>query len=108
MEHVWVHEYFRIFFPGIFLVGVLKLLFPAQLSSDMGQFLLLSAFVGLVSTPFSDKLAKKYFHRQIIKTKFYERFISAFLKFHNKSPLTRLKERKVKINNVLSLQSVSR
>ena len=83
MEHVWIHEYFRIFLPGIFFAGLIKLLFPAHLPSDSGQLLLLSAFVGLVSTPFTDKLAKKYFDRQILKTEFYERFIRDFLTFYN-------------------------
>ena len=83
MEHVWIHEYFRIFLPGVFFAGALKILFPTQLPSDSGQFLLLAAFVGLVSTPFSDRLAKKYFHHQILKTEFYERFISSFLKSYN-------------------------
>ncbi|HXU36374.1 MAG TPA: hypothetical protein VN937_08410 [Blastocatellia bacterium] len=67
----------------MFFAGVLRILFPTQLPSDSGQFLLLAAFVGLVSTPFSDRLAKKYFHHQVIKTGFYERFISSFLKFYN-------------------------
>lgn len=90
MVNIGVHEYFRILVPAMMLVIIVKILIPDQLPDDTTYLILMSAFIGLLLTPITDRLCKKWFHRQIIKTKFYENFINHFvscykIKFGNRS-----------------------
>jgi hypothetical protein len=82
VEPVLIHEYFRILVPAVFFVGLLKLYLPGQLPSDSGELLLIAVGVGLLIAPVWDKLAKKYFHKQVMTTGFYENFIESFLKHY--------------------------
>jgi len=78
MINIGIHEYFRIFLPAVIFIALLKALTPDLLPSQSGHLILLSAWVGLLVAPIADKLAKRWFHRQTIRTNFYERFINKF------------------------------
>jgi hypothetical protein len=82
LEPVLIHEYFRILVPAIFFVGLLKLFLPDQLPSDSGGLLLIGIIAGLLIAPVCEKLAKKYFHKQVMTTGFYENFIKSFLRHY--------------------------
>lgn len=82
METILIHEYFRILVPALVFVGILKILTGSLLPEDAGELLIVAAGVGLLVSPLFDRLAKKSFHRQVIGTKFYERFIDSFFKHY--------------------------
>jgi hypothetical protein len=81
MGPVLVHEYFRIFVPALVFVAIFKLLLPSAFPEGGGD-LFLAIGIGLLISPVFDRLAKRFFHRQVTSTKFYETFIESFFKHY--------------------------
>jgi hypothetical protein len=82
MEPVLVHEYFRILVPALVFVGIFKLLLPSAFPENGEDLLILAVGIGLLASPVFDRLAKKFFHRQVTTTKFYETFIESFFRHY--------------------------
>lgn len=83
MSKIGVHEYIRILAPAFLFVAVMNLIFPNIIQCDTTQLLAAAAVFGLIITPFSDRIAKKWFHRQVIHIDFYAKFITAFACYHS-------------------------